>query len=360
MKTALSTSRGKRSLTMADVGRHAGVSPITVSRALGNHPAVTAKTRAAVRRSVAELGYVRDFTASALSRRGSKVITLLVPSVSHSVFAETIQGLSEALSEQGFALTIAHSGYSALREEELVRSLLGYKPDGIVLTGFTHTRNTRALLRTQGLPVVETWNLGPKPIDMAAGFSNEQSALEMTRYLISRGHTRIAYHGGTQTDNDRTRAREAGFRVALLEAGLSAVDGWIRSAPMELGSGAELAREVKASRRGRYRPQGDLRRERRHRGGIRARSDAYRLAGSWRRRDCRLRRYGAWTGPDPGAHERPCTPARDRSSGSRSAIEEAARRADRDRRGRCRVFNCDAGKRLTRGSDQVPGDGNEP
>lgn len=255
MTTKDLTLRGNRSLTMADVGRHAGVSPITVSRALANHPSVTARTRAKVQRSAAELGYVPDFTASALSRRGSKLIALLVPNVSNSVFAETIQGLNDVLNEQGYALTIAHSGYSAKREEQLVRSLLGYKPDAIVLTGFTHTPATRTLLRGRGIPVVETWNVGPDPIDMAAGFSNEQSALEMTRYLISRGHTRLAYHGGTQSDNDRTLAREAGFRQALSEAGLPATERWIRSAPMELQSGAELAREVMSTRPGRLRPQ---------------------------------------------------------------------------------------------------------
>ena len=255
MKAGVSTTRGKRSLTMADVGKHAGVSPITVSRALANHPSVSAQTRAAVHRSAVELGYVPDFTASALSRRGSKLIALLVPNVANSVFAETIQGLNDVLNEQGYALTIAHSGYSAGREEQLIRGLLGYRPDAIVLTGFTHTPATRTLLRSLGIPVVETWNVGPEPLDMAAGFSNSQSALEMTRYLISRGHTKLAYHGGTQTDNDRTQAREAGFRQALAEAGLPAVERWIRSAPMELQSGATLAHEVKAASPRSHRPQ---------------------------------------------------------------------------------------------------------
>jgi LacI family gluconate utilization system Gnt-I transcriptional repressor len=239
----------RRAWTMRDVGNRAGVSPITVSRALANHASVTIETRDAVRQAALELGYVPNFTASALSKRGSKLIALLVPNVSNSVFSETINGLNEVLEAAGYALTIAHSGYSADREERLIRTLLGYKPDAVVLTGFTHTPGTRALLRSAGVPVVETWNIGPQPIDLAVGFSNFEAGLAMTRYLISKGHERLAYHGGTQTDNDRTLARERGFRQALSEAGLPANDAWIRSAPMELASGARLAQEVKAALR---------------------------------------------------------------------------------------------------------------
>ena len=233
----------KRSLTMRDVGLLASVSPITVSRALANHPSVTAETRAAVLRAASELGYVPDYTARALSRRGSKLIALLLPNIANSVFAETIHGINDVLGAQGFSLIIAHSGYSAEREQVLIRGLLGYRPDAVILTGFTHTRGTRTLLRKAGMPVVETWNVGPEPIDMAVGFSNFQAGYEATRYLISKGYVRLAYRGGTQTDNERTRAREDGFRQALAEANLPTTEAWISSAPMELESGAEFARE---------------------------------------------------------------------------------------------------------------------
>jgi LacI family gluconate utilization system Gnt-I transcriptional repressor len=200
-----------------------------------------------VRRAAIELGYVQNFTASALSKRGSKLIALLVPNVANSVFSETINGLNDVLEAAGYALTIAHSGYSADREEMLIRTLLGYRPDALVLTGFTHTAGTRELLHRAGIPVVETWNIGPRAIDMAVGFSNFEAGVAITRYLIGKGHRRLAYHGGTQTDNDRTQARERGFRQALKEAGLPLDEAWVRSAPMELASGASLAREVKAA-----------------------------------------------------------------------------------------------------------------
>jgi LacI family gluconate utilization system Gnt-I transcriptional repressor len=235
-------SKRSRAPAMRDVARVAGVAPMTVSRALSGHPSVRAETRKVVVRAANKLGYVHNFMASALLRRGSKLIALVVPNVSNSVFAETIHGLEEVLSVEGYTLTIGHSGYSKDEEERLVRTLLGYGPDGVVLTGLTHTRATRSLLTRAGVPIVETWNIGSKPIDMAVGFSNFDAAFQATEFLIRRGQKLLAYAGGTQTDNDRTQAREAGFRAAVVKAGLEVREDWMSSMPMELSSGVELAR----------------------------------------------------------------------------------------------------------------------
>ena len=123
-----------------------------------------------------------------------------------------------------------------------MRTLLGYGPDGVVLTGLTHTRATRSLLVRAGVPIVETWNIGFKPIDMVVGFSNFDAAFQATEFLIKRGRKLLAYAGGTQTDNDRTQAREAGFRAAIAKAGLRVRQDWVSTLPMELSSGVELAR----------------------------------------------------------------------------------------------------------------------
>jgi LacI family gluconate utilization system Gnt-I transcriptional repressor len=235
-------SKRSRAPAMRDVARLAGVAPMTVSRALSGHPSVRAETRKVVVRAANKLGYVHNFMASALLRRGSKLIALVVPNVSNSVFAETIHGLEEVLSVEGYTLTIGHSGYSKEEEERLVRTLLGYGPDGVVLTGLTHTRATRSLLTRAGVPIVETWNIGSKPIDMAVGFSNFDAAFQATEFLIRRGQKLLAYAGGTQTDNGRTQAREAGFRAAVTKAGLEVREDWVSTMPMELSSGVELAR----------------------------------------------------------------------------------------------------------------------
>jgi LacI family gluconate utilization system Gnt-I transcriptional repressor len=234
---------------MRDIGDVAGVAPITVSRALRGDAAVLPATREAILKAARKLGYIQNHAARALSKRGSKLIALIVPNVSNSVFAETIDGLTDCLNATGFSLGIGYSGYSKENEERLVRALLGYHPDGIILTGFTHTRETRALLRQAGVPVVEMWNVGEKAIDMAVGFSNFEAARAMTSYLIGRGYARIHYAGGTQRDNDRTRSREAGFRRAMADAGRPVEADGVTCLPFEFESGCALARAFAETRR---------------------------------------------------------------------------------------------------------------
>jgi len=233
---------------MRDLGRAAGVAPITVSRALRGDPSVLPATRQAVIKAAKDLGYVKNHAARAFSRRGSKLFALIVPNVSNSVFAETIDGLTDFLTPIGYSLSIGYSGYSTENEEHFVRTLLGYNPDGMILTGFTHSKATRALLKQAGIPVVEMWNVGPKPIDMAVGFSNFEAARAMTHYLVERGHKRIHYADGAQVANERTRARELGYRKAMGEAGLRVDESGVVSMPLEFTSGCELARSVAARR----------------------------------------------------------------------------------------------------------------
>jgi LacI family gluconate utilization system Gnt-I transcriptional repressor len=197
-----------------------------------------------VREAAEELGYVSNHAARAFRASRSRLVSLIVPNVSNSVFALTIEGLNDVLSAAGYSIVIGYSGYSKHEEERLLRSLLGYQPEGVVLTGFTHTRGTRELLRRFAKPVVEIWNVGPECIDACVGFSNFDAACVITRYLIGQGHRHLAYAGGTQTDNDRTQAREAGFRHVLKEAGLPVREDLICSLPMELESGSLLAQRI--------------------------------------------------------------------------------------------------------------------
>ncbi|MCB8882779.1 LacI family DNA-binding transcriptional regulator [Acidisoma cellulosilytica] len=232
----------EKPVTMQDIAKRSGVAAITVSRALRGEASVTAETRGLIEKAADELGYIYNHTARAFSKRGSKLIALVIPTISNSVFESTIDGLSEIFSAAGYAITIGSSGFSRTEEERIVKSLLGYGPEAIILVGFTHTPATVELLKRSKIPVVEMWNYGFDAIDMAVGFSNFQAAKSMTSYLIRKGYRKIGYAGGTQTDNDRTQQREAGYREAVMSAGLEVMENWVSSPPIELSSGAEIAR----------------------------------------------------------------------------------------------------------------------
>jgi LacI family gluconate utilization system Gnt-I transcriptional repressor len=230
--------RGSGGITLADVSKLAGVSAITVSRALNTPDLVSPETREKVRLAVAQTGYVPNLLAGGLASNRSRLVAALVPTIAGPVFLETIQALTETLAEHGYQLMLGQSGYDRSREDALIDAIVGRRPDGIVLTGIMHSAEGRRRLLASGIPVVETWDLTPTPIDMLVGFSHEQAGAATARFLHGRGHRRPAIVTG---DDRRADLRRAGFEQAwrALEADAAAPSLPVHRvpAPTTLGGG---------------------------------------------------------------------------------------------------------------------------
>ena len=91
------------------------------------------------------------------------------------------------MAESGYQLMLGQGGYANSREDALLDAIIGRRPDGIVLTGIMHSAEGRRRLLAAGIPVVETWDLTPTPIDMLVGFSHEKVGAAVAEYLHARG-----------------------------------------------------------------------------------------------------------------------------------------------------------------------------
>jgi len=207
---------------MRDVAEAAGVSRMTVSRALKKDSPVSPQTRAHILRIVREMNYVPDQMAGSLTRRKSGFVATLVPSLNNLHFALTVQALTEELEDLGLQILLGHTAYSAEREEVIVETLLGRRPEAIVLSYDGHTERTRHLMRDAAVPVIEIWEVPDAPIEHTVGFSNFEAARLMTSRLIECGYERIAFLGEGRDHLTRGAARRNGYRAAMAEAGLSA------------------------------------------------------------------------------------------------------------------------------------------
>lgn len=240
--------RSSGHLRLDDVASRAGVSRITVSRALRDPSKVAPKTRAAIQDAIKQLAYVPNLFARGLASNRSRIIAVIVPTITNSLFAETIQGLAAVLRPAGYELLVGETSYSAEIEEALIAVFLQYRPEAIVLTQLQHSAGAREVLQQARLPVVETWDLAPDPLDLLVGFSNFDAAAGMTRHLIARGYRRIRFvlradHG----PGDRTRPRYDGFRAAMMEAGLEPGAPLAVDDPLSiLRSGRSIADQVTA------------------------------------------------------------------------------------------------------------------
>ena len=207
-------------VTMQTVARMAGVSAMTVSRALKSHAAVSRETRDRILEIVKETGYVPDATARVFATRRSGFVAALVPSLNNSNFADTVRGMSEVFDVAGLQMLLGDTEYSLSREEDLVRAFLQRRPEAIVLTGGVHTARTRTMLARAEIPIVETWDLPKRPLGDVVGFSNKEAGAAMVRFLHQRGRRCIGFIGGETNGDTRGAERRDGFEQAVMALGL--------------------------------------------------------------------------------------------------------------------------------------------
>jgi LacI family transcriptional regulator, gluconate utilization system Gnt-I transcriptional repressor len=210
----------RKTPTMADVARLAGVSPMTVSRAYKRDSSVSEATREAILQAADDLGYVFDATASNLRSQKTDFVAVTIPSINNANFAETLRGLSEGLKPRGLQILLGYTDYDVHEEERLIGQLLRRRPEAIVVTGGTHTPRARRMLEAAGIPVVETWDLPSRPIGHVVGFSNAAAVREMVSHFVARGLTRIAFIGGDADRDTRGSDRREGFIAAMRGHGL--------------------------------------------------------------------------------------------------------------------------------------------
>jgi LacI family gluconate utilization system Gnt-I transcriptional repressor len=207
-------------LTMQTIAELAGVSAMTVSRALKSDASISQETRARVLDIVGRIGYVPDATARIFASRRSGFVAALVPSLNNSNFADTVRGMEAAFGPVGLQMLLGDTEYSLSREEDLLVALLQRRPEAVILTGGAHTARTRQMLSKADIPIVETWDLPKSPLDHVVGFSNEAAGAAMTRYLYERGRRNIGFIGGTTNMDTRGSERRAGYARAIRELGL--------------------------------------------------------------------------------------------------------------------------------------------
>lgn len=212
------TAQGR--VTMQDVAAAAQTSMISVSRTFRGAASVSAVLRARIEAVAAELGYVPDRAASALASAKSMNVVVLIPSITNMVFAETLAGIDEVLTAQGYQMIVATTFYTATEELRLLRGLMAFRPDGVLLTGINHLPETKKLLQTTACPHVHMMELNKDPSSYCVGFSQEDAGAAIAHHFVERGYRKVGFIA-TQLD-PRTVARGAGFQAAFLQAGRDA------------------------------------------------------------------------------------------------------------------------------------------
>lgn len=234
-----------KKVTINDVARHAGVSKKTISRVLNDEPNVSPDTKDKILESFDELGYIPNPQARGLAGSHSFLIGLVYPSQSNSYVSNVQKGALERCRAEGFHLVIYpedHENENLLSQMET--AMFSARLDGIILTPpFSDMAPLIKLLKRLTIPVV-LMGAASSMRDVPSVVSNDQEAsYEMCRYLISIGHSDIAFIKG-HPDHASSNQRLRGYQHALTEAGIELQDQYIQQGNFTFESGEDCARRL--------------------------------------------------------------------------------------------------------------------
>jgi LacI family transcriptional regulator, gluconate utilization system Gnt-I transcriptional repressor len=247
MKPDPKSPRATGRVTLSDVARAAGVSPITVSRALRGERAVAPELVARAQAAARKLGYVPDPAARALASQHSTHVAVLIPMLSNSLFVDLLEAVQHTLRRAGYQALIGITHYDASEEEQLLREQLVHRPAGLLVTGLDRNEATQTLIAQCGVPCVHLMETTPDKNVYCVGLSQADAAAAMTRHLLERGRRRIAF-AAAQLD-PRTLQRVEGWRREMTSAGVfDARLEWLNPAPSSLALGGRMLEQIVAQK----------------------------------------------------------------------------------------------------------------
>jgi LacI family transcriptional regulator len=177
-------------VTIADVAARAGVSKTTVSRVLNGKGELDESTAARVRSVIAELGYVPSARAVNLARGRSRVVGMLVPSLTWPWMGEVLQGVIDTVESAGYGLLL----FTCTRGEESMRQFATQVSsnafDGLLVIEPEGTLDYITELHGRGLPVVMIDDRGHQPLFPSVATTNRDGGASAAAHLIGLGRTR--------------------------------------------------------------------------------------------------------------------------------------------------------------------------
>ena len=243
MKKKSRQRRGHEGVNLRDVARHAGVSPMTASRVIGNIPTVGETYRRRVEAAIRKLGYQPNAAARTLASAGTRRIGIMYGNPSASYSSELLVSLLSSSGDIGCQLFIEKCS-SRSRERAAARHLIGQEVGGVILQ--TPLCDSMALLRhfeDAGIPTLAAGTGREDAQGLSIRIDNRRAAAEMTRYLLSLGHRRIGFIVG-HPDMIDSKQRYEGFEEVMTRAGLDRDENLVWQGQYTYRSGLAAAEEM--------------------------------------------------------------------------------------------------------------------
>jgi LacI family transcriptional regulator, galactose operon repressor len=232
--------------TLADIARAMGVSKMTVSRAINNHPEISPETRARILEVAQRMNYRPNQFARALTTNRSGLLGVVVPDLMHSYFAEICRGIETVAKPLGYQNLICSTDEDAASEEVEIEALLP-RTDGLIVASSAsadETRFYRRILRDRAKVVLIDRLLEGLKCSTVTTDDVKVGALA-TEHLISLGHRRVGHLKGTTASTAVKRFQ--GYRETLAKHRIPLDDALVRECGFTESDGYQSMRAWIAS-----------------------------------------------------------------------------------------------------------------
>jgi LacI family transcriptional regulator len=225
-------------ITQQDIADSLSVSRITVSKALRNHPDISAKMKEKVKKAVEELGYSPNLIAKQLTLRKTFTLGIVIPDLENSFFSYLVDSIIDASTERDYHIILTVSREKEEHEQNNIRNLIGMRVDGLLVCVSQKTTDYKIFeyARKLKIPLV-FFDRAIKGMGFShVAFNDRVGALQALNLLISRGYTKIAHFAGySSTSIGKERCN--GYREALVNNGIPVLEEWIIEGGYEIEDG---------------------------------------------------------------------------------------------------------------------------
>jgi LacI family transcriptional regulator len=236
-------------IRLRDIAQRAGVSIMTVSKALRDAPDISEGTKARLRLLAAQMGYVPDAMARGLRTRTTMLLGVVIPAITNPIFTRIVMAIEEKAYEAGYELILAQSMNRVEQEEAILRRLLARRVDGLLVSPVYRMESPVPIydeLRQRGTPTVIIGSTAP----FCQGYVSVQSddleaSYLLTKHFLGLGHKRIAFFTGPSVA-PWAQERLDGYRRALREAELPLDHHLIFNAGSTIEEGEKAALQMLA------------------------------------------------------------------------------------------------------------------
>jgi LacI family repressor for deo operon, udp, cdd, tsx, nupC, and nupG len=235
----------RKTVTVQDVARVAGVSTATVSRALSDPKKVSEAARKAVSNAISETGYRLNKAARNLRKQQAGAVLILVPNLGNPFFSQILQGISAVFSETEYSILVSDTSDPSQGDLNLVDYFLDRRIDGLISLDGALPITELELFKQHSVAnkIVFACEWSPLVDFPSVRSNNVMGAKLAIHHLYELGHRKIAHITGPE-GNVLTRERREGMLEARKQLNLPTSSEWIIRGDFSLNSGFLAAKKI--------------------------------------------------------------------------------------------------------------------